>query len=78
MIMTTIQLKKIYQTQSLFINNEVSLQKYTKIRAFMKHNLHIAQFPSSYICHKIDGKFNISTQIRNNIHVRRGNFKLEY
>ena len=81
MIKTTIQLIKTYQTQSLLINNEVGtgfIAEVNKIRAFMKHNSHIARFPSNYICYKIDGSFNMSTQNRNNIHVRRGNFKIEY
>ena len=74
MIMTTVHLIKTYQTQSLLINNEVRIRfiaEVNKDRAFMKNNSHIARFPSRYICYKIDGKFNISTQSRNNMHVRR-------
>ena len=81
MIMNTIQLIKTYQTQSLLINNEVRtrfIAEVNKDMSFMKYNSQIARFPSSYVCYKIDGKFNISTQSRNNIHVRRGNFKIEY
>ena len=75
--MTTIQLIKTYQT----INNEVRTRFITEVNKdtrFMKHNSHIARFPSSYIWYKVDGKFHISTQIRKSVHVRRGNFNIEY